>query len=63
MLTTLEAREAKRQLCRDICAAIREFEYEYGVGVADIRLIRSQTLADPSNHTVVVEVIGEDLNG
>lgn len=56
MPTTLEAKEAKLQLCRDICAAIREFEYTYGVGVWDISLIRSQTLSDPNERTMAVEV-------
>ena len=56
MPTTLEAREAKQQLCRDICTAIREFEYEYDVGVRGVDLIRSQTLSDPTDRTIAVEV-------
>jgi hypothetical protein len=56
MPTTLEAREAKQQLCRDICAAIREFEYAYDVGVRGIDLIHSQTLGDPTERTMAVEV-------
>ena len=51
-----EAQEAKPKLCRDICAAIREFEYCYDIGVTDVRLIRSQTLSDPTERTVAVEV-------
>lgn len=56
MPTTIEAREAKHQLCRDICAAIREFEYAYGVGVRGVDLIRSQTLGDTTERTMTVEV-------
>lgn len=59
MPTTLEAKQAKRQLAQSICAAIREFEYAYDVGVLDVRLIRSQTLSDPTERTCAVEVMVE----
>lgn len=59
MPTTLEAREARQQLCRDICDLIREYEEDYDIGVTDVRLIRSQTLSDPTERTVAVEVMVE----
>ena len=56
MPTTIEAKEAKTELCRDLCKLIRDYENTYGVGIWDIRLVRSGTLRDPVERTMAVEV-------
>lgn len=56
MPTTIEAKEARLRLCNDICTLIRGFEYAYDVGVRGVDLIRSQTLGDPTERTMAVEV-------
>jgi len=56
MPTTIEAKEAKTELCRDLCKLIRDYEITYGVGVRGVDLIRSQTLDDPTERTTAVEV-------
>lgn len=59
MPTTLEAKQAKMELCRDLRELIRNYEYTYGVGVRGVDLIRSQTLSDPIERTCAVEVMVE----
>ena len=56
MPTTLEAKQAKRQLAQSICDLIREYEEAYDVGVRGVDLIRSHTLGDPTERTMAVEV-------
>ena len=56
MPTLKEAINAKQRLCNDICTLIRGFEYAYDVGVRGVDLIRSQTLGDPTERTMAVEV-------
>lgn len=56
MTTTIEAKEAKTELCRDLCKLIRDYEAAYDVGVRGVDLIRSQTLGDPTERTMAVEV-------
>lgn len=59
MPTTIEAKEAKRLLAENICMMIRNYEFTYDVSVLDVSLIRSQTLSDPVERTVAVEVMVE----
>lgn len=55
MPTTLEAKQAKFQLARIICALIREYEEAYGVGVTHVGLYHVQTISGDSE-TVSVNV-------
>lgn len=59
MPTLNDAIEAKIKLEQDILGLIREFEFAYGVGVRGVDLIRSQTLSDPTERVVAVEVVVE----
>ena len=59
MPTLNDAINAKQRLCNDIYTLIREFEFAYGVTVRGVDLIRSQTLSDPTERVVAVEVVVE----